>query len=549
MNSPTWTKEVRRGLNQGRDYLGIQNVGNRIMNDLLPGLTGATVHPRHYSFLCWVLAHSDDWGQCRTHKAQMEFLYRFENIMLFASELHEHRYSLSQARPGGNAIRRILRKGNSRFPLDKAGVGRNPSIFDVVNYGPSTNELGLIRRKGDGTLLAPSASRGALLAAEYDKAVKPVEQLLYSLRAAKDISRKDAEKLGDWICPCALSKFPGERAALRSILLGEIDKSSDEDRQRRKSLLLLLSLAQAMPNAEDPSWSFPNAVYYLQAGKKKLPIPSDLDQTCSSWALFQARTYAQYAITGLWSSLLRELNAAPRKELSIEKVVPIWLEQIKQSGVLTDILPGITCADPPIREIIQRLEKIGGWAPGGASVRSLQEVVSEGAGKSSAVSEFTLADRLDDEYEADRIYALALVSTVLLVATLLRWRKADVSAWAFDWALYEGGHQRLSVRSLGEDLEERKELRLSQFLAWALRKYVVDQHFFFATEKLLGGRDTFHFERGDSGLRLIEEDEGGWYGANYVQSSMRLLHALHLLDWDEDAGTFSITKDGIAALA
>ncbi|MGA8504265.1 MAG: hypothetical protein WB762_01515, partial [Candidatus Sulfotelmatobacter sp.] len=56
---PDWTEDAGRPLG-GRDFMGLQTVGETILNVLLPGLTNSTVHPRYYAFFSWVFKLASD---------------------------------------------------------------------------------------------------------------------------------------------------------------------------------------------------------------------------------------------------------------------------------------------------------------------------------------------------------------------------------------------------------------------------------------------------------------------------------------------------------
>jgi len=307
-----------------------------------------------------------------------------------------------------------------------------------------------------------------------------------------------------------------------------------------------------MPSEEAPRWRFPNAAYYLRAGTKPYEVVDPLRETIHGWAVFQMRTYLQYGITGLWTALLREIYDSKTREMELEGVVGVWLGNMRHSGLLAELLPGVSGDDPTIRDIVTSIGGDGSFAkPTGLS--SIEALVQYGKGLHMdgprPFSELRLAERIDQEYDSGRHYALAVVSALLIVMTLTKWMGVDAKGWQFGWALDEGGHYRLSYRSMKDDVLQEADLSLSQFRLWALRKYVVDQHFLFATEKMMSGRNTFHFEKGDRGVRVLERREGGWDGANYIPASLRMLHALGFLHWNEKEDTFRITAAGASLIS
>lgn len=549
---PIWTNRSKPTTVSGRDFLGIQNVGNQIMDSLLPGLTGATRHPRFYTFLCWALWKAQDWGAVKNNEEMELFLYKLENIFLYSLMMHPaHEYSVTGIRIGERAISAQIRSKNDLLPLERPGINREPSGFSVVNYRPSMNELGLLcKREADG-LVIPTKDKGMLLAAEYEKSIGPaLSGLLKKVVTQKHIERKAILKLALVMCPCRLGNFPSEQALLFKLLFGKLEPVQDDDTQRKESLLYILDALASRPNEEDPGYNIPMTAHDLIGSKSNYKIHNSLKDTTTGWAIFQHRAYVQYAITGFWAAFLTELKQAPREEHRVEHVVALWTDAAKTSQILSKRWPSLKKIDiehSSISALIRCLGLPDDLFTPQNSLKSLVELRKSvdiyELGPGSKLNEESILDTPEeDESIAENPYYVAFTSLILLLVSIGKWGKSNFEEARFGEALDEGGDRRLSCLSLREDLRLRLHMTIPQFLAFCLRKYVVDQHYIFATEKLWGGSDTFHFYQAENGILLKDASAGQWSSANYIDSTLRLLHALDLVDWESKNNSFNIAK-------
>src|SRR5690348_6094563 len=151
---PNWTSyggalELHRGLYP----LGLEAVGMGIVADeLLPGITNATVHPRYYSFLSWVF-----WTFLKERKRkgdssfriseQHEWLVRLENIFRSATLLSNPDIKGLIGRT--EAIELDPKNPRGRLRVDEE---RAATAFQAANYSVSFAALGcgkeILEKKG-----------------------------------------------------------------------------------------------------------------------------------------------------------------------------------------------------------------------------------------------------------------------------------------------------------------------------------------------------------------------------------------------------------------
>lgn len=532
----------------GRDFLGILSVGNRIMNDLLPALTSNTVHPRYYSFLCWVFQKSIEWGECKDGVAQKRFLYKAESILLYASapDMHPHRYPLPRARIGGQKMDKILEKGRSTLPLLRKDVGRTPTAYDVQYYRPSMKELRLLQWN-EGIIL-PSEQRGALLVKTYERSVKPCLTLLKTMLQSDSVKRAQVKEVAKYICPCMLHNDSDESEALRQLLFADVPQPKEADLQRRESLLFLLQGIKLNPAAANARWDLPATAYYLRHASGAYSINDKLRETVNGWAAYQWRSNFQYAISAMWWAFLEELNSKPAIEQTVEEIAAAWTSDLVKSSFFQSAVPKLKGKKiVKMQEIISAMVR-DGVANSTGPLEPLEEIVRRatqlGLG-SGPLREDHLRNKLSEE---ERPYAAAGYALLLLLSTSMRWSPANIEEWRFANTFDDGGLAHLSNETLLKDAADVATFSLQDFLAWAVRRYVIDQHFITAYDKLLGNRNTFHFRKGDRGFFITDDRTGQWESANYIDAALRLLHALGLATWDVQNKTFRISGAGLSYL-
>jgi len=535
---PSWTSYTKPPDIKGRDFLGVQNVGNRMMDALLPGLTGATRHPRYYSFLCWAIWKTSDWGGAKTDSEKQVALYKLENIFLYAAYLHSRGDCSTGGLVGSESIARLLSVKALRYPLSGFDPERGVSAFNEANYRPSINELELVARKNE--MAVPSETRGMPLAREFENSVAPVLDLLKNIFKRNSITRNEAERLGPYLCLCRMDKFPKERKLIAQIILGEHPTVVDGDLQRRKSLLFILDALGYQKESVYPDYDIPLTAYNLRGKKKDYKAPAQLEATVMGWAIFQHRAYLQYAIAGLWAAFLKELEQTPGEEQPIGRIVGIWAKAASTAGLAGKTVKRLKKQDiatVTLSELLSAMAFPKDVFSTTATISSLKELRKTHdalrMGPESELDEDLIYNALYNEnYAENRPYTLAYLSVILLITALAKWSRFVPEGTPLAEPLTQGGQHRLSCMSLREDLVARLYMTVPEFLNFCIRKYVVDQHYIFATEKLWGERDTFHFYQSENGILLRSAKDGKWSSTNYIPSSLQLMHGLGLVEVD-----------------
>lgn len=516
--------------NGGRDFLGLQSVGDAMLDRLLPGLTNQTRHPRYYAFFCWVF---DRAARAEiTSKQFHEFLFRFESALVLAGASHHG--------SDGKGIIGITKatKGPFRwqtkqddYSLDKKTWSYRPSALDAAAYGPSFERLQLTRRKGPGSLeLTP---RGLRLATVFQKGLeerKFVEGL--DTFSSKEVRGAALWKAHDDLCICRVR--PGERAELREVLFRLSDASPvDEVRSRRLTLALVLDFVQ-QGNGEfsrDDDDLRTLLYFWRYPGKAKFKPTSQLESTAQAWRLFQARQYQRYAVETLWASYLRILSERDTLPFSPEILAVEIAERIKSAGLLEP--SGVNARE------VNRLSI-------GALADKLLPNKNSWSARSPS-SEAAWKERIDVSLgEGASIDAFGCAVAMILVLWR-RWAGTDEpdSARGF---MAAGGRPRISLASMFAECERQKASSLRDFCSWLLTEYVVGQHLRVSADKLRREAiNTFWFYAEEGGYRVQHDREvhraKPGYNAPKLKAALSSLIDLGLIKRNE-AGQYSCTRDG-----
>jgi hypothetical protein len=126
---PDWTEydDTRLG---GRDFLGLQSVGDAMLELLLPGMTNATRHPRYYAYFCWLFQRAHHLGL--TVKQTRADQFRHETALVYAANAnHTDDFGgvigILGARRGPHA----WQGPQKRYTLSQDDWGRRASAFSA----------------------------------------------------------------------------------------------------------------------------------------------------------------------------------------------------------------------------------------------------------------------------------------------------------------------------------------------------------------------------------------------------------------------------------
>ncbi len=555
---PNWTEDTSEEAG-GRDFLGLQSVGEAILDDLLPGLTNSTVHPRYYAFFTWAFKVAND-TDVAAGKALTEHLFRYETALIYAAQATHGDGILSVV--GIRDVRTGPHRwtGESRrYRVDKAAWSHRVSAFSSPYYRPSFTSLRLLRVNSDGTVsLLPEGQR--LAEAFENQLAGSAAVRMLSKTGSRPVGGEVLKQLHDDFCPCAVRNRGGtDRPALIEVLFRFERSSQDPVRRkgedaRRSTLGYLLHLiSKCGRDAWDDEDALRTLIYYWQSPSHAYVPEPGLRQTAEAWRVFQAQQYERYALETLWAAFLRILGQRVTLPFDLSAVGGAIASELMKSRFYQDRglrlpsdLSGATLEDlsAAILKSAVPERRANGLTCFETSWRRLGPLA-----KGSEA--FWVSEIQDALWNTGNAYWAFGAAVGLLVTLWLRWRCYAAGASGAEF-LKVGGRLRLSLAKAMDDFESRRNESLPRVFSWLLEEYVVGQHLRVAAHKLASeGIDTFWFYASEEGYRVhpdrdVTESKPSYSGPK-LWAARECLHDLNLIEVRGDSSC-RCTREGRATL-
>lgn len=264
---------------KGPDQLGSQAPCEMTYSQLLPGITNMTERARYFSFYTWVAWSFEHRLKSLGSDDYLEY-YRRADYFYTLIAAHDAA-ELGRLRPAERmvgrfklvpALARLKEEGSLRLSeyVTQEDTGRRyfqNSMGGLGQYyaGPLM-ELGLCMRSSLGPWIQYSKVSGALLAETVEKGLPSTE--FWNAVEQDVITVETLTKLHDFAPRRLMTGSPEYKRLLDIMLESQHDSPSSAiesgDAERRKSLGLILHLAQETAGATDTSlseWSFRSSVY------------------------------------------------------------------------------------------------------------------------------------------------------------------------------------------------------------------------------------------------------------------------------------------------
>ena len=554
---PNWTEDCGEEPG-GRDFLGLQSVGEAILNALLPGLTNSTVHPRYYAFFAWVFKLANDQN-IHAGKALSEHRFRYETALIYAAqathatEIHNV-VGIRDARTGPH--RWIGASG--QYGLYNSSWSDRVSAFPSANYRPSFASLRLLRVNSDGAIsLLPE---GKLLAEAFENQLAHSSAVRALAKAGPHPVRGTTLKqLHDDFCPCAVrSRGGADRPALIEVLFRFARPAQDQARRteedaRRLSLAYLLHLVKECGRDAWDEGVLRTLLYYWQSPSKPYVPSSGLLRVAKAWRVFQAEQYERYALEALWAAFLRILAQHITLPFDLTETGRAIASQLGKNCFYQG--QGLhlhsDLSDVTLEDLSSAILKAGARGLNPNSSGFFEESWRR-YGCTAKVSEAAWASAIDDAFwNTGNAYSAFGAAVGLLVTLYLRWKRYDAAASGAEF-LRIGGRLRLSLTKVMADLECRRDEPLPRVFSWLIEEYVVGQHLRVAAQKLAyEGIDTFWFCASEDGYRPNPERDISKAAPSYsgakLWAARICLHDLNLIEIRKDSSSLC-TREGRVVL-
>ncbi len=510
---PEWTEYRKK---RGLDPLGMQNTSVALYQNLLPGISNVTLRMRYYGFYAWLsLEYANRVGYTNP-KTWQRYVRRAEALYALIAEQRNDESSIAGARWAKRKLSKadseIIAFGEDADPGSPTHYLKQAWGAFGAAYGSQIFEIGIFSQTKDHSIPTPSREIGETLAESFAAELGPLTGKFIETMENGTVKRAVLETFAP-MTPSAIRAESQERDLYEKLLFAEAGLKRSTDIRRRKTLLLILKLAQQIghtPSIDEIRWAF-----YAGRGPDgaALVFPQDLEDQRRRWWVYQANDLAHICFETLLKFVLSVLEPHPGGLLPT-RLIAEATDQIM--AVMDD-----TC---PVD-----------WA---AFLKAMPPVENAWSMDLSS-SEWRLCKTVMQAADEKRICGAEEAWAALQLLATLHNR---VRLFGEEVAKELGGLNVDAFRSVMTEtcfLEERLHAPFQGTLARLIEQRVINRHFFVALRKLRFQDDyTFLIENDEGRLRLRGMD-GPTLTNPRLKSALAFLSDIHLLD---ESG---LTADGV----
>jgi len=548
VGDPVWTEKVEeRDLAQ--DPLATNRVMNRLLRDLLPGITTISPRARYLSHHLWALRDIAQHVKPESRSEFLEEMYCRERVLLLASALHD-KADNEETRTHRNIVgiergREIINDETDLFTLDFRFLSTSGGSFGQAYNGP-LKTLGLLteHEESDFEVLTDQGSQVAQSYATLANSTGLVETVRQD-----SVTNSEIARLAPVHCLCQVCEPTApDRSLLREVYLGELHPDGYETsaQARRKSLLLLLNFIQQLENDDNVGpGSFLDSCYFRASKTKEgvtpIEIPDHLLSETSQWKVLRAHDYLAFV-----SEVLLEAWLAYLESDESESTREGFKQKLHSQEVLGKLrsITGIETFDltTPLSVLASNL-----W-PDCSAQTIIEQTEIVPAEIADPMSEYTIDAALNSARSQEDRPTVYASWPCLILAVALRFSTLtgkDENAWAW---MTSQTQQDLSPARLQESLKSflSEGITFREFVEWFVDEYVILQAEKTRREK---ANDSIAFRgwfesQGNHYKKTRDYRASHW--STRFNSACSILRDLALLDPTPD--TMQVTSDGLAAL-
>ena len=540
---PRWTARIDEEAG-AQDPLGMDRVTNRLLEDLMPGITTISPRPRYIAHHLWALRDTAESKNPNSRVQLIRGLYQRERIVLLAGKYHAQSDSNKSHTGliGSSTAGEMITTDDDTIELDFSFSSNRSGSYGRNYIGP-LQTMGLVDTPENADYEEPT-ERGDRIAAAYGDMADEVSltELITSGRISFDALDTVAEK----ICPCAVSNPEApDRESLRDLYLGRDapEKFANQAETRCGTLTLMLHIAQlrgdTVPLSAD---MLVDACYYdtLSVDDRVIPanIPSGVDEAAARWKALRAHDYFGYALGVVLSSWLSYLKQTEEADATLEE----FRQRVKSEDTYSLMAERIgletITSETPAFEISTSL-----W-PETSADALLDSTSPTPVSMTHPTSEYTLDSVLQEAFSNNQWQRAHATWPCLLLSLALRFASPsgpDALAWAW---LESHTEDDLSPVRFREHLKRHltNDMTIGEFIDWILDEYVIAR----ATEIADGKSDGLsatrgYFEKTPTGWQHVRSHYPGHWGARF-DSAVSVLRDLALLD--PNSSTTELTAAG-----
>lgn len=306
-HDPVWSEEEYLP-GRSQDALGMENFGEQMLGDLLPGINNQTRRARYYSFWAWVLhGFIHDESASHTQRGFYRWLRGPEAMLIFSHFAHGHESGVA----GTNLGQPKWQRGKPEtYPLDWESLDSvHGGAYELYYRGPLA-DMDIIRQDPEGLHDLLQRPVGTALAEAYGRAVGTTAYARSDPKPTQ-VTRENIEEFAQTGCLCRLPHFLEEREALIDAFF-RFDAPYRNAARRLSSLCFFLDVTEQSAGAPLDTEAMRAIMYFWGYGTSHPYLPQGhLLDPAQRWRIFQLRQYFVFAIECFWALFLDRANAEP----------------------------------------------------------------------------------------------------------------------------------------------------------------------------------------------------------------------------------------------
>ena len=528
---PRWTARIDESKG-AEDPLGMTRVTNRLLGDLLPGITTISPRPRYIAHHLWALKDTDANDNPTSRTELLEGLYDRERILLLAGKYYAQSDDEKShtGLVGSSTAGEILETDEDPIALDFSFYSNKGGSYDQNYVGPMAT-MGLVNTP-TGSAYEQPTERGDPIADAYGELADEIG--LRNLAQGEQISIDTLESIAPKLSPAAVSNPDSpDREPLRSLYLGRDPPEGyqQQAKTRRGTLTLLLHIAELEGDIVPLTTnSLVNACYYgsVMVDNNVIPanIPSGLKDTAARWKALRSHDYFSYALEAALASWLSYLQRTDEADASLAEFKQMMRSDATYQLMAEQIGVDTITADNPLSHIVGSL-----WpAATEDSISNPHPLPDVPMGHPG--SEYTLDNKLQTAISNSHREMIHATWPLLLLSLALRYESpegSDAMAWAWMQSHMQDDITPVRFRRhLKERLSEG--ISIGDFTEWVFDAYVINRANEIAAGKAKGdSASRGYFEETPTGWRYVRSHVPSHWGARF-DSAVSVCRDLALLN-------------------
>jgi len=547
VGDPLWTARPEES-EGAQDPLGMTRVMNRLLRELLPGITTISPRPRYIAHHLWALRDVAERDDPESRAQLVRGLYARERVFLLAGVRHGQGDTPTSHTNlvGARTANRLFGDDSDSIRLDFSFLSNRSGSYGQNYVGP-LQTMGLVDTPED-AVFEQVTERGAPIADAYGQVAERAD--LAAVAAGDELSIAALDAIASELCPCAVSAADApDQDALRSLYVGRDppDAYAEQARMRRETLALILHTARVGGEAATLSpANLLDACYYgtmrVDGELIDATVPSGLADAAARWKALRTHDYFRYATEAALVSWLAYLKRTDEADASLEA----FKQQVRADAVcerIPEMIDSDVTVTPttPLRTLTTAM-----W-PDTTADTLFGDEPGTPVEMSHPASEHSLDAVLKTALNSSDWDAVAAAWPCLLVSVALRFAAPtgpDADAWAW---LRSHTQDDLSPVRFRDHLRAHvaDEASIRDFIDWMIDTYVIERGVEIAAEKGGGGSSRGYFERTGAGWRRVRDHSPGHWGARFG-SAVSVLRDLALLS--PDTAKEEVTPAGVELL-